>query len=357
MPLQYGWSEEQLLIADSAGKLFADVFSSAALRVFMRDQVWPEQWRRDLGESGLLGICAPVEVGGAAQGATDALAILIAAGRRAAPWPIAESIAAAMVLSRSHPHIARAVMNAETVVAFATQSLVAVRQGDRWRLSGNLDAVPWANLARWLLLEVTAEGEKRLALLDLESAGITCETRKSIDPCCPIARVILNDVSFSSTDLLSGVERVGHLRTLFAAAEMLGAAQTSLNLAVDYMKVRKQFGQQIGRFQALKHIAANDALYIESMRLAIEYAAWAHDANADDAEMALHVAKQYCSQNARSVAEDSIQCHGGIGFTWDYDLHLYLRRILRLGASLGTAVEHREAIATALIEQFSRVAR
>jgi alkylation response protein AidB-like acyl-CoA dehydrogenase len=119
------------------------------------------------------------------------------------------------------------------------------------------------------------------------------------------------------------------------------------------MKVRKQFGQEIGRFQALKHIAANDALYLENMRLAIEYAAWAQDAGSEDAADAMHIAKEYCSDQARTVAEDAVQCHGGIGFTWDYDLHLYLRRILRLGASLGTAAEHRERIAGTLIKSMA----
>jgi alkylation response protein AidB-like acyl-CoA dehydrogenase len=116
------------------------------------------------------------------------------------------------------------------------------------------------------------------------------------------------------------------------------------------MKQRKQFGQEIGRFQALKHIAATDALYIENMQVANEYAAWAHDANAADAEMATHIAKQYASDSARIVAQDSIQCHGGIGFTWVYGLHFYLRRIMRLGAMFGTAAQHREKLLRLLIE-------
>ncbi len=132
------------------------------------------------------------------------------------------------------------------------------------------------------------------------------------------------------------------LRIVLAAAELEGAAHTCLDLALEHMKTRRQFGQEIGKFQALKHIAASDALSIESMSLANAYAAWAVDAGADDAAEAVAIAKSYASEAARTVAQNAVQCHGGIGFTWEYGLHFFLRRILRLAASLGTAHDHRE---------------
>lgn len=354
MTLRYGLNEEQRMIADSAEKLLADAFSSAALRAFLTERQVTDDTRCALGESGLLGICAPADIGGAGLGAEDALAILIAAGRHAAPWPVAESITAAALLSATHHAQAEAVMNASAIAAFLPDAALEIRsEGNGWLVSGSFGIVPWAPLAQLLIFEASLGGQPQTVVVDAARAGVIIETRKGIDPLCPTGRVCLKAVAIEPGDATGHVDpRWKNLRTVFACAEMLGAAQTALALSLDYMKVRKQFGQEIGRFQALKHIAANDALYIESLKLATEYAAWAHDTGADDAEMALHIAKQYGSIHARDVAEDAIQCHGGIGFTWDYDLHFYLRRILRLGSALGTATEHREAIAAALIEEF-----
>lgn len=355
MTLRYGLNEEQRMIADSAEKLFADQFPSSALRAFLSERQVPEATRQSLGESGLLGICAPADVGSSGLGAEDALAILIAAGRHAAPWPVAESITAVALLAATHRAQVEAVMNASAIAAFLPDAALDVKNdGKRWQISGTFDIVPWAPLAQLLIFEASLGGQPQTIVVDAARAGITIETRKCIDPLCPTARIRFSAVVVGRDDVAGNTDpHWKNLRTLFACAEMLGAAQTALALSIDYMKVRKQFGHEIGRFQALKHIAANDALHIESLKLATEYAAWAHDTRAEDAEMALHIAKQYGSIHARGVAEDAIQCHGGIGFTWDYDLHFYLRRILRLGAAMGTVGEHREAIAKMLVREFS----
>lgn len=355
MTLRYGLDEEQRLIADSADKLFADHFPSTALRAFLNERRVPDATRKALGASGLLGICTAADSGGSGLGAEDALALLVAAGRRAAPWPVAESIAGAALLAATHPSQAQAVMNADAIAAFLPDAALTVSgKGERWQLSGSFDIAPWAPLADLLIFDATLDSQRQTVVIDATRNGITHENRKGIDPLCPTARVRFDAVPIGRADLAGPTDpRWTRLRTVLACAEMLGAAQTALALSIDYMKVRKQFGQEIGRFQALKHIAANDALHIESLKLATEYAAWAHDTQADDADMALSIAKQYGSIHARGVAEDAIQCHGGIGFTWEYDLHFYLRRILRLGAALGTATEHREAIAERLVREFS----
>lgn len=355
MALEYGLNEQQRMIAGSAEKLLADNFSSSAQRAFLNEKQVATTTRRALGASGLLGICAPTSIGGSALGAEDALAILIAAGSHAVPWPVADSIVAAAMLAESPNAMAEAVINAETIIGFASAEGLEINSvEDGWTISGDIDAVPWAPLAQALILDIDLDGQPSNVVLDVDLDGVILENRKGIDPLCPTARVRLDNVAIAGADLLAPPDtRWIRLRTLFACAEMLGAARTGFDMAVDYMKVRKQFGHEIGRFQALKHIAANDALLLESMRLALEYAAWAHDVGGEDVDMALHIAKQYCSDNARTVAEDAIQCHGGIGFTWDYDLHFYLRRILRLGASLGSASDHREAIAASLVNEFS----
>lgn len=355
MALQYGLDPQQQMIADSAQKLFADLFSTESRRAFLGDGEIRSGWRDALADSGLLGVCAPDDLGGAGLGGMDALAIAYEAGRTLAPWPVAESIVGAALLAQSHPALARELIGARALIAFAGgRPIDGEKCADGWQVSATFEAVPWAAAAGALIAELRLDGKCRLALIELDRPGVVGEGRRGIDPLCPTARVVMTGVKVDQADIVSGAKPAWRmLLTVFACAEMLGAAQRCLDLAVDYMKVRKQFGQEIGRFQALKHIAADDALHLENMRLAAEYAAWGLDAGTADAQMAVHTAKQYCSEHARTVAEDAIQCHGGVGFTWDHDLHLYLRRILRLGASLGSAGEHREAMAAALIEELS----
>jgi alkylation response protein AidB-like acyl-CoA dehydrogenase len=350
--LNYGLSAEQRIIADSAAALFRDCFSSDTLRHFVRDRRLAVPVKQALGQSGLLGVCASEMVGGAGLGATDALALGMEAGRRCSPWPVSESVVGAALLARSYPALAKGIIAATSSACFVTGLARTALVGGVLVVSGTFRAVAWASQSRWLIVPAQEGDGDRLFLVDLEQPAVRRSERKSIDPSCPTSDVYLEQATGEVIPNPAGV-RWKELLTLLATAEMIGAAQTCLDMAVDYMKVRKQFGQEIGRFQALKHIAANDALYVENMRLAVEYAVWAHDAAAADADESLDVAKEYCSEQARTIAEDAIQCHGGIGFTWDYDLHFYLRRILRLAASLGTAVDHRERIAERLIERFS----
>ena len=129
-----------------------------------------------------------------------------------------------------------------------------------------------------------------------------------------------------------------------AAAEMLGAARRCLEMAVDYAKVREQFGQPIGSFQAIRHRCAEMLLDVENSHAAVYYAAWSLEHGADDGALSASMAKAYVSEAARKVCGDAIQVHGGIGFTWEYDLHLYFKRAKALEPMYGDADYHRELI-------------
>jgi len=115
-------------------------------------------------------------------------------------------------------------------------------------------------------------------------------------------------------------------------------------MSVGYAKVREQFGQPIGSFQAIRHKCAEMLLSVENSHAAVYYAAWALDAKAEDAALAASVAKSYVSEAARHVCGEAIQVHGGIGFTWEYDLHLYMKRAKALEPMYGDADWHREQI-------------
>ena len=149
----------------------------------------------------------------------------------------------------------------------------------------------------------------------------------------------------------SGAARLSALGlrgALGAAAEMLGAARRCLDMAVEYAKVREQFGQPIGSFQAIRHKCAEMLLEVENSHAAVYYAAWALDAGAEDADLAASVAKAYVGDAARKVCGEAIQVHGGIGFTWEYDLHLYFKHAKGLEPMYGDADYHRELITRAV---------
>jgi alkylation response protein AidB-like acyl-CoA dehydrogenase len=129
-----------------------------------------------------------------------------------------------------------------------------------------------------------------------------------------------------------------------ASAEMLGAARRCLDMSVAYAKVREQFGQLIGSFQAIRHRCAEMLLEVEKAHAAVYYAAWALGAGAEDATSAASVCKSFVSEAARQVCGDAIQVHGGIGFTWEYDLHLYFKRAKALEPLYGDAAYHRELL-------------
>ena len=132
------------------------------------------------------------------------------------------------------------------------------------------------------------------------------------------------------------------------AAEMLGASERMLEVSVDYAKVREQFGRPIGAFQAIKHRLADMLVDVEGMRSAVYYAAWAVATGADDRSLAASTAKSWASDASRRVMDQALQVHGGIGFTWEHDLHLYLKRVHLSGRQFGDGVYHRDRIARLL---------
>jgi alkylation response protein AidB-like acyl-CoA dehydrogenase len=141
------------------------------------------------------------------------------------------------------------------------------------------------------------------------------------------------------------VARVLDRATVGLAAEMCGGAQRVLEMSTEYAKVRQAFGRPIGAYQAVKHRCADMLVAVENAKSITYYAAWAADQGAPDAALAAAMAKAYVSDAYRKVAGDGIQIHGGIGFTWEHDLHLYFKRAKGSEAAFGDATYHRERVA------------
>ena len=220
-----------------------------------------------------------------------------------------------------------------------------------WQLSGVKRFVPWGHVADVLLVPARAPEGVSLFLVDPAASGLHWSPIMNMDP-GHAARPPHARSRCRAHGRRAG--RAGRRRApaaapdrqgaVGAAAEMLGAARRCLDMAVGYAKVREQFGQPIGSFQAIRHKCAEMLLEVENSHSAVYYAAWALDAAAEDAELAASVAKVYVGDASRKVCGEAIQVHGGIGFTWEYDLHLYFKRAKALEAQYGDADYHRELI-------------
>ncbi len=161
----------------------------------------------------------------------------------------------------------------------------------------------------------------------------------------------LGDVShldLSDGDVVSDASAfLDHAAVAFAA-ELLGVADRAMTMAVDYAKVREQFGKPIGSFQAVKHRCADMLVDVEGMRSAVYWAAWCVGSGHADASIAASTAKAWCADASKRVLASALQVHGGIGFTWEHDLHLYLKRAQLDQVSFGDAAFHRDRLATLL---------
>ena len=152
-------------------------------------------------------------------------------------------------------------------------------------------------------------------------------------------------MSTTATTVSGDAASLRRRATVLAAAEAAGVADRALEMSVEYAKVREQFGRPIGTFQAIKHRCADMAVRAEVARSAVTYAAVAIEEARDDAPLAVHIAKSLATDAAIGNATDNIQNHGGIGYTWEYDAQLYLKRAKRLRPAFGDADWHYERVA------------
>jgi alkylation response protein AidB-like acyl-CoA dehydrogenase len=193
--------------------------------------------------------------------------------------------------------------------------------------------------------------------VDAKAPGLRIEPMKGMD----ITRKPYSvELANTPAERLGGTEALGKAlatATTALAAEMVGGMQRVLETTVAYAKTRKQFGKPIGIYQAVQHQCADMYLETESSRSAAYYAAWALEENAPDALAAVSIAKMYASDAARNTGNRGIQVHGGMGFTWENDLHLYYRRAKASETMLGDASFHRERIARLVIDGAAGKAR
>ncbi len=298
---------------------------------------------------GLGGLAAPEDLGGAGLGLVDLAMAVETLGYGAAPGPLIEHLAAGLALASSPAEAVKAQWLPELV---AGETVATLALGGDWlpehwairfedgRITGEAAFVPCAKSANVMLIGVQGGG---LALAGTASQGVSITARPSSDGTRPVFGVTFDR---APADLVHAPGSAGALRAFEAmlvlvAADALGGAQYGVDLSVDYAKVREQFGQPIGRFQALKHQLAGMALEVEPARALVWYAAYAHDARSSDAGRAASLAKAHLCDRYVAVTRAAVAAHGGVGYTWDYPLHMWFRRALFDRAYLGAPSLHR----------------
>lgn len=347
--MDFDFTAEQKMLATTVSRCLSD---AGTLRLG-KDGSCSRMTREDLtavagelGKLGVLGLLVPEEHDGLGLGVVDALAAAIEAGHLATPFPFLETIVGTSYLSRALPDHAHDLLAGKTLATCASEAQLTMAAPGS--VTGSIVA-PYLQHADWVLAPVRlAGGASHVAIFEV--ATLDVEETPSLDLTSPLGEARLARPVKPDALIAGDIERT---LGVLACGDLTGAADECLNRSVAYMKTRVQFDSVIGTNQALKHIAADDYVLVESMRAAAQYAAWAHDVAADpnapdarhEADLAFHVAKAYCSAKAKKVAEDAIQIHGGIGFTWEQGLHVFLRRIQRLSGAFGSAYHHNSKLA------------
>jgi alkylation response protein AidB-like acyl-CoA dehydrogenase len=307
-------------------------------------------------DAGAVGIGVSESYEGGNAGPVEQVIVAEELGRAVAAIPFSEHSAAAetVALLGSDEQCKRLLIplaRGESVAGIVLptpanlKAVEAHRDGSQWRLTGRLPLIPNAGAATVLLVPAAVDARTRWFVT--EAAHIT--SLPTVDRTRPAATAEFGD---ADAELLSGegtTERPGELLMALAAAEAAGAADTALQQTARYATERHQFGLPIGTFQAVKHRLADMLVAVENARSAVYGAAWAL-AESDHAAPSVWLAQAVATGNAVSAVSDAIQLHGGIGVTWECDLHLYLRRAKALEATYGSPSTHRARIAHSLLD-------
>ncbi|MGB5110436.1 MAG: acyl-CoA dehydrogenase [Mycobacterium sp.] len=349
-------NSEHIDLADSVRSLVAKVAPADVLHEALETPISnpPPYWKA-AAEQGLQGVHLSESVDGQGFGILELAITLAEFGYGAMPGPFVPSaIASALIAAHdAESPLLAGLAGGDTIAAYAIDSgLTGTRQGDKLVIRGEVRAVPAAAQASLLVLPVSIDSGEAWVVLDTDSLGL--EPVKSIDPLRPLAHVRANGVEIVIDDgvrVLSNLTRA-HARALIStllSAESVGVARWATDTATEYAKIREQFGRPIGQFQAIKHKCSGMIAETERATAAVWDAARAidefHGGNEESKyEFAAAVAGTLAPVAAQHTAQECIQVHGGIGFTWEHDTNIYYRRALALAAGFGRAADYPQQV-------------
>jgi alkylation response protein AidB-like acyl-CoA dehydrogenase len=358
--MNFGLNESQTFLRDSAREFFAGECTAASVRRAMETETANDAaiWAQ-LVTQGYTGVIFDEDHGGIGLGIIELVLVMEEAGRALLPGPLFATVAlAGAVIDECGSPEQRQQLLPPICRGEMCATLALLESGGTWdpaavnmtatngKLSGEKLFVPDAAVAA-LIVVVARNG---VYVVKTDSPGVTVQRMSGIDWTRKLYAVTLQDVPAEKLANPGGLARGLQIAATALAAELVGGMQRTLDLTVEYAKTRKQFGKPIGQFQAVQHQCADMYLETESARSAVYYAAWALEEKAPDAAVAAAIAKIYASDASRTVGNRGIQVHGGMGFTWENDLHLYYRRAKASETMLGDATFHREQLARLVID-------
>jgi len=370
--MNFGFTEEQELLRAELRKFLDQNAPMERVREIVETESGtdPSLWNR-MAELGWVGLCMPEEHGGVGLDLETLMVVLEETGRSLFPSPLISTVIAAKAIERFGTSEQQArwlpgLADGSKIGTFAflerSDSLAAdgvetfaKPDGDEFVLSGEKLFVTDVTAADLFVVAVRSGSDAEslsLVVVDRQAKGVSVETFDGMDLTKRVGRLRLEDVHVPA-DFVLGKPGAGwpaaqwllDLGAALVTAEAVGAAEAALEITTSFAKERIQFDEQIGKFQGVKHPLAEIYVDVESFRSLVYYAIWALDQDAEDAALAVSRAKAYCADAFPAAGIMGVQLHGGVGYTWEYDIQLYLKRSKWVRPIFGDADYHYERIA------------
>ena len=368
--MDFGFDEEQTALAASVREVIESRYGTAYVRRMLDDPSGfsPEFWS-DAARLGWLGLLVEERFGGIGRGPLEMVAVQQEMGRGVVPGPfLASAILATVALQRfgSQDQKVRWLPSMVAGTAIATVAfqegpgtwdesgiaLSAERSSGPFHLTGEKRFVLDAHAADLVVVPARTSEGVTLFLIETSRAGVAIQPMKTIDDTRRLSTVSLDGVEADVNQVLGGVgsgwarlQAIADVGRVALCAEMVGGAERAFEMCTDYARVRQQFGRPIGSFQAIQHKCADMLVRLEGARAMTLAAAMSLAHGDEDAAADASIAKSWCGEAYRSVTTEGVQIHGGLGFTWDLDMHLFYKRAKSSETLLGDARFHRARLA------------
>ncbi len=376
--MNFELDEEQMMLKTSARDFLAKECPKKLVRATMEDEKGysPELWKK-IADLGWVGLTFPEKYGGVGSTFLDMAVLLEECGRALLPGPLLPAVVLAgrpilavgnedqkeqflTQLASGDTMMTLAFMEASGGIEASDVRVTAAQSGDDFIVNGIKLFVPYAHVADYLLCVTRTKDNPNeeegvtLFLIDAKTKGIQIERLKALTG-GSLCEVVFKNVVVPGKNLLGKLnegwpimKRVLIEAQVAESAWMTGGARWAMETSIEYAKTRIAFGRPIGSFQAIQHKLANIAVGVEGATSIVYYAAWTIMQNDPDAALAASMAKSWCGETYKQATFDGIQVHGGIGYTWDHDMHLYLKQAKACEVAFGDSDYHREKVAQML---------
>jgi alkylation response protein AidB-like acyl-CoA dehydrogenase len=366
--MNFAFTDEQEELRKTVRAFMESKSAEAAVRELMETEEGYDAavWKQAAEQLGLQGLAIPEEFGGSGYGFVELGIVLEEMGRALFTAPFFSTVVlAGTTLLQSGDEAAKqahlpVIASGETIATLAVTEpngkwdesgieATATKSGDTYTINGTKSFVIDGHLANLIIVAAKTDGGTSLFAVEGDASGLTRTSLSTMDQTRKQAKLELKDVPGTligaEGDGTAVLDKAFDLIVVGLAAEQVGGAQKVLEMAVEYAKVRVQFGRPIGSFQAIKHKCADMLLEVESAKSAAYYGLWCASEDNDELPSVASLAKAYCSEAYFHAAAENIQIHGGIGFTWEHPAHLYFKRAKSSELLFGDPTYHREKLA------------